>query len=50
LGIFLEFLEFLDLLEPSAPEKTLLRQKYSRPGRVNTPKAAIFLATKSKPS
>ncbi len=30
--------------------KPLLRQKNSRPGRVNTPKAEVFPARKSKPS
>jgi hypothetical protein len=35
------FLEFLHFLEPSA-RKTLLRQKYSWPGRLNFPEAETF--------
>jgi hypothetical protein len=48
LGIYLEFLEFFDLLDSSAPEKT--RQKYSLIGKVNPPETEVFSARKSKPS
>ncbi len=47
-GKISRFLEFLDLLDSSAPEKT--RQKYSLIGKVNPPETEVFSARKSKPS
>jgi hypothetical protein len=42
------FLEFHDSLESSAsnPGQTLLRPKYSRPGKKTFPKAEVFLVGK----
>jgi hypothetical protein len=41
------FLNFRGFLESSAPDprKTLLRQKFSRQGKVNPPYAEVFPAT-----